>query len=57
MNHQPFADWLKVVDRILSRMVGHTSDGLPDFEYWRAWDEGESAYSVARQAVQAAKHF
>ena len=52
-----FARWMAVVDRVIFHMTGCTSEGLPDFEYWLAWNAGESSYSTARQAVQAANHF
>ncbi len=42
-----FDQWKQEVDAWISRIMGLTSDDLPDWDYWKAWDSGMSARAAA----------
>lgn len=46
-----FAQWMKLVDRHLYRMVGFGSSDLPDWDYRGCHDSDEMPVDVAREVA------
>jgi hypothetical protein len=49
-----FAAWKAVVERHLERLAGVDSDGIDDYDYYRAWSTGWRAERAAQAALEAA---
>lgn len=49
-----FQEWKRDVNRELARTSGLTADDLPDFDYYNAWADGESAADAAREVLEEA---
>ncbi|KKN26204.1 hypothetical protein LCGC14_0876920 [marine sediment metagenome] len=52
-----FDQWMQVVDVMLMRLTSHSSDGLPDWDYRKAYDARMQPVPAARAAAEAATHF
>ena len=52
-----FQEWKKKVDASIEKKCGLDSDGLPDWDYYTAWQEGVTPSSAATQAIRAAREF
>jgi hypothetical protein len=55
-NLQTFEQWKARVDKaIAKRLLGMTSEELPDWDYRRAYDEGMRPVGAASHAIKHAK--
>lgn len=58
MNRQhEFEVWRIKVDKAIDDIIGMHSNDLPDFDYWAAFDSGDSPTEAAEAAVKAAMAF
>ena len=55
MSTAPFDEWKAKVSRRMYQLCGMGPDDLPDFEYWMAWNSGESVEQTARDAIASAR--
>lgn len=53
----PYDAWKKRVNDHVLTAVGMECDDLPDYDYRRAFDAGESPKTTAKRAIRAAKEF
>jgi hypothetical protein len=49
-----FEVWMREINRFMERVVGVSSDDLPDWSYWDAWSDGATPKDAARDALAAA---
>ena len=50
-----FEVWKGHVNRHILRVMGLSSDDLPDYPYRKEYDEGKDANATAARAIRAAK--
>jgi len=53
----PFEAWRARVDIQLMKLVGATSDGLPDYDYMDAYLAGETPHEVALEVIENCKEW
>jgi hypothetical protein len=46
-----FEQWKSKVDDAMERLCGFTSDDLPDWDYYSAWQDGLGWGTAAKQAL------
>lgn len=46
-----FDQWKKKVDDRMEQLCGFTSDDLPDWDYYSAWQDGLGWGTAAKQAL------
>jgi len=54
---QTFDEWKTMVDSLIAAKVGLTSDDLPDWDYYSAWQDGVRPSVAAARAIRADKGF
>jgi len=52
-----FTAWMKRVDWCIGKLVGFTSDDLPDYAYRDAFRAKKEPLTVARAVIKAAKDY
>lgn len=52
-----FEQWKKQVDSAIEKISGLDSDGIPDWDYWMAWQSNYAPKQAAKEAISAAKEF
>jgi Family of unknown function (DUF5419) len=54
---ETFEVWMKEVDRILDTACGLTSQDIPDWMYYDAYEDGVKPTVAAKRALKAAGSF
>lgn len=49
-----FEQWKKKVDQAINKEASITSDDLPDFSYYDAWEDGLTPGEAAQEALKEA---
>ncbi len=52
-----YEEWMKKVDQELTHLCGFTSNDLPDWSSWNAWDDGMTVKEAAQEILIWAKTF
>jgi hypothetical protein len=52
-----FDQWMKLVDEHIKHQCGMTSNDLPDWLYWDAWNKGRKPEAAAKAAIKAARDY
>ncbi len=52
-----FEQWKTLVNQHINHMCGMFADDLPDYDYWRDWNNGVTARVAAFRAINAAKDY
>jgi len=53
----PYKNWKKKVDDTMFVLCGVGAEGMPDFDYYKAWLDGKSPAAAAKEAIRHAKEF
>lgn len=54
-NKLSFEEWQIKVNSYVIRGCGMEIDDLPDYDYWNAWDAGDSPHKCAQDVIANAK--
>ena len=46
-----FTDWKNEVDKIVLKNIGLHCKDIPDFDYWKAWDENKCTKYIADKVI------
>lgn len=52
-----FEEWQARVNKVLINRVDLGIDDLPDYDYWTAWNCGESPLECARDVLENAMNY
>ena len=50
-NYITFSDWKKEVDNIVLKKIGLHCNDIPDYDYWKAWDENKCTEFIANKVM------
>tara|TARA_B100000424_G_C22934576_1_gene497256 strand:+ start:829 stop:1218 length:390 start_codon:yes stop_codon:yes gene_type:complete len=50
-NYITFDEWKREVDNIVLKKIGLHCNDIPDYDYWKAWDENKCTEFIANKVI------